>query len=86
MVLNPGYSSIPPVFQLCLNWKGEKTNNNDDNIRVRTCWGWWEEQGEPPWGGWQWQNLPQLRAWALTQFPAQRGLPGFVEFAGGCMT
>ncbi|KFO33385.1 THO complex subunit 5 like protein, partial [Fukomys damarensis] len=34
VVLNPGYSSIPPIFQLCLNWKGEKTNSNDDNIRV----------------------------------------------------
>ncbi|XP_059978101.1 THO complex subunit 5 homolog isoform X3 [Lagenorhynchus albirostris] len=34
VVLNPGYSSIPPIFQLCLNWKGEKTNNNDDNIRA----------------------------------------------------
>uniref|UniRef100_A0A8C9LSH1 THO complex 5 n=1 Tax=Piliocolobus tephrosceles TaxID=591936 RepID=A0A8C9LSH1_9PRIM len=34
VVLNPGYSSIPPVFQLCLNWKGEKTNSNDDNIRA----------------------------------------------------
>lgn len=38
VVLNPGYSSIPPIFRLCLNWKGEKTNSNDDNIRVRpTC-------------------------------------------------
>ncbi|GAB1295761.1 THO complex subunit 5 homolog [Apodemus speciosus] len=34
VVLNPGYSSIPPVFRLCLNWKGEKTNSNDDNIRA----------------------------------------------------
>uniref|UniRef100_A0A8C9PRB0 THO complex 5 n=1 Tax=Spermophilus dauricus TaxID=99837 RepID=A0A8C9PRB0_SPEDA len=34
VVLNPGYSSIPPIFQLCLNWKGEKTNSNDDNIRA----------------------------------------------------
>uniref|UniRef100_A0A670ZR27 THO complex subunit 5 n=1 Tax=Pseudonaja textilis TaxID=8673 RepID=A0A670ZR27_PSETE len=34
VVLNPGYSSIPPVFSLCLNWKGEKTNMNDDNIRA----------------------------------------------------
>ena len=39
VVLNPGYSSIPPIFQLCLNWKGEKTNNNDDNIRVRSSEG-----------------------------------------------
>lgn len=38
VVLNPGYSSIPPVFRLCLNWKGEKTNSNDDNIRVRPTW------------------------------------------------
>ncbi|KFO23627.1 THO complex subunit 5 like protein [Fukomys damarensis] len=34
VVLNPGYASIPPIFQLCLNWKGEKTNSNDDNIRA----------------------------------------------------
>ncbi|XP_013929798.1 PREDICTED: THO complex subunit 5 homolog [Thamnophis sirtalis] len=34
VVLNPGYSSIPPVFSLCLNWKGEKTSMNDDNIRA----------------------------------------------------
>ncbi|XP_060105322.1 THO complex subunit 5 homolog isoform X1 [Heteronotia binoei] len=33
VVLNPGYSSMPPVFSLCLNWKGEKTSSNDDNIR-----------------------------------------------------
>ncbi|XP_054853008.1 THO complex subunit 5 homolog isoform X1 [Eublepharis macularius] len=33
VVLNPGYSFVPPVFSLCLNWKGEKTNSNDDNIR-----------------------------------------------------
>ncbi|KFO19727.1 THO complex subunit 5 like protein [Fukomys damarensis] len=32
--LNPGYSSIPPIFQLCLNWKGEKTNSNDDDIQA----------------------------------------------------
>ncbi|XP_026517004.1 THO complex subunit 5 homolog [Terrapene carolina triunguis] len=34
VVLNPGYSSMPPIFNLCLNWKGEKTNSNDDNIRA----------------------------------------------------
>ncbi|KYO31796.1 THO complex subunit 5-like protein [Alligator mississippiensis] len=34
VVLNPGYSSMPPVFSLCLTWKGERTNNNDDNIRA----------------------------------------------------
>ncbi|XP_074150646.1 THO complex subunit 5 isoform X1 [Sminthopsis crassicaudata] len=34
VVLNPGYSSIPPIFRLCLNWKGEKTSSNDDNIRA----------------------------------------------------
>ncbi|XP_038619582.1 THO complex subunit 5 homolog isoform X2 [Tachyglossus aculeatus] len=34
VVLNPGYSSVPPIFSLCLNWKGEKTNSNDDNIRA----------------------------------------------------
>ncbi|XP_036613559.1 THO complex subunit 5 homolog isoform X1 [Trichosurus vulpecula] len=34
VVLNPGYSSIPPIFRLFLNWKGEKTSSNDDNIRA----------------------------------------------------
>uniref|UniRef100_A0A8C8RFF4 THO complex 5 n=1 Tax=Pelusios castaneus TaxID=367368 RepID=A0A8C8RFF4_9SAUR len=34
VVLNPGYSSVPPVFSLCLTWKGEKTTDNDDNIRA----------------------------------------------------
>ncbi|XP_068937805.1 THO complex subunit 5 isoform X1 [Petaurus breviceps papuanus] len=34
VVLNPGYSSIPPIFRLCLNWKGEKTSSDDDNIRA----------------------------------------------------
>ncbi|KAK2111641.1 THO complex subunit 5 [Saguinus oedipus] len=34
VVLNPGYSSIPSVFQLCLNWKGEKTSSNDNNIQA----------------------------------------------------
>lgn len=34
VVLNPGYSALPPIFSLCLNWKGERTGNNDDNIRV----------------------------------------------------
>lgn len=34
VVLNPGYSTLPPVFSLCLNWKGERTSSNDDNIRV----------------------------------------------------
>uniref|UniRef100_A0A8D2KWT9 THO complex 5 n=1 Tax=Varanus komodoensis TaxID=61221 RepID=A0A8D2KWT9_VARKO len=34
VVLNPGYSSIPPIFSLCLNWKGEKTGSNDSNIRA----------------------------------------------------
>ncbi|XP_043834260.1 THO complex subunit 5 homolog isoform X2 [Dromiciops gliroides] len=34
VVLNPAYSSIPPIFRLCLNWKGEKTSSNDDNIRA----------------------------------------------------
>lgn len=34
VVLNPGYSSIPPIFRLCLNWKGEKTSSSDDNIRA----------------------------------------------------
>ncbi|NXC22059.1 THOC5 protein, partial [Corythaeola cristata] len=34
VVLNPGYSTLPPVFSLCLNWKGERTGSNDDNIRA----------------------------------------------------
>ncbi|MEE6511042.1 hypothetical protein FKM82_017225 [Ascaphus truei] len=34
LVLNPGYCSIPPVFSLCLNWKGERNSSNDENIRV----------------------------------------------------
>ncbi|XP_067406352.1 THO complex subunit 5 homolog [Emydura macquarii macquarii] len=34
VVLNPGYSSMPPIVSLCLTWKGEKTNSNDDNIRA----------------------------------------------------
>ncbi|KFM05559.1 THO complex subunit 5, partial [Aptenodytes forsteri] len=34
VVLNPGYSTLSPVFSLCLNWKGERTSSNDDNIRA----------------------------------------------------
>ncbi|KFV77413.1 THO complex subunit 5 [Dryobates pubescens] len=34
VVVNPGYSTLPPVFSLCLNWKGERTSSNDDNIRA----------------------------------------------------
>ncbi|KAG8455654.1 hypothetical protein GDO86_001733 [Hymenochirus boettgeri] len=34
VVINPGYCAIPPVFSLCLNWKGERWSSNDDNIRV----------------------------------------------------
>nr|XP_013799136.1 PREDICTED: THO complex subunit 5 homolog [Apteryx mantelli mantelli] len=34
VVLNPGYSTLPPIFSLCLNWKGERTSSNDDNIRA----------------------------------------------------
>ncbi|KAE8634083.1 hypothetical protein XENTR_v10002196 [Xenopus tropicalis] len=34
VVLNPGYCAVPPVFSLCLNWKGERSSSNDDNIRV----------------------------------------------------
>ncbi|KFO66060.1 THO complex subunit 5 [Corvus brachyrhynchos] len=34
VVLNPGYSTLPPVFSLCLNWKGERNSSNDDNIRA----------------------------------------------------
>lgn len=44
VVLNPGYSTLPPIFSLCLNWKGERTGSNDDNIRV--TWAWGEEAGE----------------------------------------
>ncbi|KFQ39008.1 THO complex subunit 5 [Mesitornis unicolor] len=34
VVVNPGYSTLPPVFSLCLNWKGERNSSNDDNIRA----------------------------------------------------
>uniref|UniRef100_A0A8C4ULN4 THO complex 5 n=1 Tax=Falco tinnunculus TaxID=100819 RepID=A0A8C4ULN4_FALTI len=34
VVLNPGYSTLSPIFSLCLNWKGERTSSNDDNIRA----------------------------------------------------
>ncbi|XP_060641269.2 THO complex subunit 5 homolog [Anolis sagrei] len=34
VALNPGYSAIPPVFSLFLNWNGERNNCNDDNIRA----------------------------------------------------
>ncbi|XP_008938530.1 PREDICTED: THO complex subunit 5 homolog [Merops nubicus] len=34
VVVNPGYSTLPPVFSLCLNWKGERNGSNDDNIRA----------------------------------------------------
>ncbi|XP_060699938.1 THO complex subunit 5 homolog isoform X1 [Hemiscyllium ocellatum] len=34
IVLNPGYSTIPPIFSLCLNWKGEKSSRNDDNLKA----------------------------------------------------
>lgn len=52
VVLNPGYSTLPPVFSLCLNWKGERTSSNDDNIRVTRSGG-----GENRWhsGGGSWR-------------------------------
>ncbi|XP_069616141.1 THO complex subunit 5 isoform X2 [Ranitomeya imitator] len=34
VVLNPSYCLIPPLFCLCLNWKGERSSRNDENIRV----------------------------------------------------
>ncbi|XP_078523315.1 THO complex subunit 5 isoform X1 [Lissotriton helveticus] len=34
VVLNPGYSAMPPIFTLCLSWKGERNASNDDNIRA----------------------------------------------------
>ncbi|KAM5194386.1 THO complex subunit 5 isoform 2-T2 [Mantella aurantiaca] len=34
VVINPGYCSIPSLFSLCLNWKGERSSRNDENIRV----------------------------------------------------
>ncbi|XP_063769422.1 THO complex subunit 5 homolog isoform X2 [Pseudophryne corroboree] len=34
VVLNPGYCSVPPLFSLCLNWKGNRSSRNDENIRV----------------------------------------------------
>lgn len=45
VVLNPGYSTLPPVFSLCLNWKGERNSSNDDNIRV--LWAGAEGAGAP---------------------------------------
>lgn len=47
VVLNPGYSTLPPVFSLCLNWKGERNSSNDDNIRVL----WAGDRGEWIFGG-----------------------------------
>uniref|UniRef100_A0A4W3HN92 THO complex 5 n=1 Tax=Callorhinchus milii TaxID=7868 RepID=A0A4W3HN92_CALMI len=32
--VNPGYSTVPPIFSICLNWKGEKTSRNDDNLKA----------------------------------------------------
>ncbi|XP_077152974.1 THO complex subunit 5 isoform X3 [Ranitomeya variabilis] len=34
VVLNPSYCLIPPLFSLCLSWKGERSSRNDENIRV----------------------------------------------------
>ncbi|XP_068096381.1 THO complex subunit 5 homolog isoform X3 [Hyperolius riggenbachi] len=34
VVVNPAYCSVPPLFSLCLNWKGERSCRNDENIRV----------------------------------------------------
>uniref|UniRef100_A0A8C5M0X0 THO complex subunit 5 n=1 Tax=Leptobrachium leishanense TaxID=445787 RepID=A0A8C5M0X0_9ANUR len=34
VVLNPGYCIIPPVFSLCLHWKGVRSSRNDENIRA----------------------------------------------------
>ncbi|XP_029475606.1 THO complex subunit 5 homolog isoform X2 [Rhinatrema bivittatum] len=34
VAMNPGYSAIPPIFSLCLHWKGERSSSNDDNIRA----------------------------------------------------
>lgn len=61
VVLNPGYSTLPPVFSLCLNWKGERTSSNDDNIRVTRSGG-----GENRWrsGGGSWRfRVHQKEPW-----------------------
>ncbi|XP_043924401.1 THO complex subunit 5 homolog isoform X1 [Protopterus annectens] len=34
VAMNPGYSSIPPVFCLCLDWKSERTSKTDDNVKA----------------------------------------------------
>nr|XP_033812868.1 THO complex subunit 5 homolog isoform X1 [Geotrypetes seraphini] len=34
LAMNPGYCAIPPIFSLCLHWKGERSSSNDDNIRA----------------------------------------------------
>ncbi|XP_063310811.1 THO complex subunit 5 homolog [Pelobates fuscus] len=34
VVLNPGYCAVPPLFRLCLHWKGDRSSSNDENIRA----------------------------------------------------
>lgn len=35
VVLNPRYPEVSPLFSLCLSWKGERSGQTDDNLRVR---------------------------------------------------
>lgn len=35
VVLNPRYPEVSPLFSLSLSWKGERTGQTDDNLRVR---------------------------------------------------
>ncbi|KAK6476592.1 THO complex subunit 5-like protein [Huso huso] len=34
VVLNPRYSTVPPLFSLSLSWKGERSGRTDDNLRA----------------------------------------------------
>lgn len=35
VVLNPRYPEVSPLFSLSLSWKGERSGQTDDNLRVR---------------------------------------------------
>lgn len=35
IVLNPRYPEVSPLFSLSLSWKGERSGQTDDNLRVR---------------------------------------------------
>lgn len=34
VVLSPRYPEVSPLFSLSLSWKGERTGQTDDNLRV----------------------------------------------------